>query len=103
MAKWIKCSDRLPSEDGSYFVIGKMGRGSILYIDGEWSKKNPHMQVFEEVIEWLDESEPSFTIEDMSKCWDKCNLEHSDRSGCGLPKSIFKDFMETKYNIKLPD
>lgn len=71
MPNWVKTSDRLPSEDGSYFVIGKMGRGSISFSDGVWNKYNPHFQVFVEVLEWLDESEPTFTISDLILAWTK--------------------------------
>lgn len=60
--QWVKCSERLPDEDGSYFVIGKMGRGSISFKEGEWNKDSPHFKVFENIIEWLDESIVSFSL-----------------------------------------
>lgn len=96
MPNWIKTKDRLPSEDGSYFVIGKMGRGSISFRDGEWNKDNPHFQVFVEVLEWLDESEPSFTIEDITLAYNtgwrrgyNHNYDEADR------------YLKQQYNIDI--
>jgi hypothetical protein len=94
MSKWIKCSNRLPSEDGSYFVIGKMGRGSIPFKDGEWGKDHPHMRVFEEIIEWLDEKEPSFSKEQIMEAynvgWNRGRNKNYDSAD---------DFIRTEHGV----
>lgn len=97
MPKWIKCSDRLPSEEASYFVIGKMGRGSIPFKDGVWGKDHPHMRVFEYIIEWLDEEDntPSFNIKDMEASYE-AGMENERASW----SSHFDEFMKEKYNIE---
>lgn len=96
MPNWVKTSDRLPPEDGSYFVIGKMGRGCISFKDGEWNKDNPHFQVFVDVLEWLDESELSFTIKDMkAACLAGANW------GDGTIDEKPADWFKRVYNIDI--
>lgn len=35
--RWIPCSERLPSEDGKYLIVGRQGAVNILpYRDGRW-------------------------------------------------------------------
>ena len=37
VSEWIPCSDRLPSEDGKYLIVGRQGAVNILpYHDGMW-------------------------------------------------------------------
>lgn len=106
MPRWVKTTERLPSENGSYFVRGKMGRGSISFKDGQWNKDNPHLQVFEEILEWLDEesNEPVFSLEDMRKCW----LDGVFNGVCDYQENksykdavTFKDYMKEEYNIDI--
>src|SRR6266536_165850 len=65
MPNWIKAIDRLPLEDGSYFVLVKMGRGSIPFKNGKWNEDNPHFKIFQEIEYWLDGESLSFTLGDM--------------------------------------
>lgn len=94
--KWVKCIDRLPEYNGSYFVIGKMGRGSIPFKDGVWGADHPHMRVFEEVVEWLDEDTISFTIQDM-----KAAFLAGANWGDGTSKEKPVDWFNRIYNIDI--
>jgi hypothetical protein len=52
---------------------------------------------FEEYIE----PKTSFTLEDMQKCFVKCDMEHAARSGHGLSIDTFNNYMKETYNIDI--
>lgn len=104
--KFVPCKERLPNEDKLCIIEDRTGRRREMYFkieDRRWYWcPNPYSVCGDGFIEkWLDESEPSFTLEDMTKCWKRCNMDHAANSGCGLPIDTFANYMKEKYNIDL--
>lgn len=55
--KWMKVSDRLPDKDGSYFIKLKNGKKDKF----DLFLKTDSVRYWDDVEEWLDESEEEIT------------------------------------------
>lgn len=77
---------RRPSKEGLYFTEDTAGTKYITrFRDGNWQSQTGHP-----VEKWIDNNEPSFTIEDMLEAYAEGRDEHGKH---------FEEWMREKYNI----
>lgn len=98
MPIWRKASERLPPPNSGIMHLKQANwpgigvfspsRKKFLFNEKQWFPI--------EEIEWLDESESSFSIEDMREAWGDGSVlpEHGGNS-------TFEQFMKEQYNIDI--
>ena len=99
--KWIKVEDGLPKDDGSYFVRAMLGSGTLSFRNGEWNIPIQWDPIFNQIIEWLDESEPSFSISDMRGLFNHFNNYLANAEGVRFGDQLFTEYLKEKFNIDL--
>lgn len=99
--RWIKIKtkDDLPKEKGIYFVKDKLGINCIFHFDNfsahiyNWLKN---------VDSWLDESQPSFTLENMKDCWDASYTYYQEVfTAQNITQPNQEQYFKQEYNIDL--
>ena len=62
-------NERQPSKEGLYFTIDSVGTKYITrFRDGNWKSQTGHP-----VEKWIDPETPTFSIEDMKKCFSRAS------------------------------
>lgn len=92
--QWVKSSERMPEKPDAYYCkLNNDGKDVIGFI-GNWITENP----FIEVIEWLDESAPSFTLE-QAKLIYAAGWAHGVE--LGDMEQAAKDYFKVQFNIDI--
>jgi len=93
---WIKATDKYPSDWKLSRLIGTEKEFPAMFathviadLAGKTYKKDQ--------MEWFDTSEPSFSIEDMKRCWNESRIKFPN----GSFSEDFETFMYNEYNIDL--
>lgn len=103
--KWI--SDKTPENSNLVHIKFSTGKtdfkltGFYEPTENKWHRQDGSILDWAPNLEWLDETERSFTIEDMKSCWIECDKLHAERSDHGLPYHFFDKFINEKYNIDI--
>ena len=100
--KWIKINsvNDLPKVKGWYATELKSGSKSFLVyfnVGGNESK-----EWLDLVDSWLDESEPSFTLENMQNCWDaSSSYMQQVLTGQDITEFNREQYFKQTYNIDI--
>jgi len=98
MPKWVKASIKWPEDWKLARKIGTNKSMPILFaphviadVSGETYKPDE--------IEWLDEEEISFTLDDMKQAYNSGAIYGFEKCGSGISNETFKVFIKNEYNI----
>lgn len=94
---WIKSEDRLPKHGVSVLVEYRIGK----YVKLEFNGSVPTDWWIKNIKRWLDESELSFTLDDIKNTWIACCKLWEERSDRSIPNKLFSDYMYDEYKIDI--
>ena len=95
--KWIKASDRVPANNNMVHINYRTDKTKFMLtgyyepIQQKWFRQSRDILEWAPNLEWLDESEPSFSIEDMEDSY--FEGKNGDRS--------FENFMKQEHSTDI--
>jgi len=100
--KWIKSSERTPLNNNLVhvqFSTGKTDFKTTAFFENlNWFRQDGSMLISFGIIEWLDESEPSFTLDEMHQCFLDAFMKGIEN---GEPFPALEKYFKTKYDINI--